>query len=220
LHDPSVEFPDIGTPEGQEEVVKIARELGAALVILDNLSTLATVADENSAADMKKPMEMIQQLRQIGCATLLVHHSGKGKGGGYRGSSMIETTFAWLLELTRSPGADASSLDVTLEWRKARSGRNAAAVPTRLRLLSEPEGTRWEHGEPEGLQAQRLAAAIRSCRFVNTEAAAASIGLGRSRGFEVLRQAKAFELIDDREAKRCYAAAREVQSDPEESSEF
>lgn len=219
LHDPSVEFPDIGTVEGQEEVVRIAREVGASLVILDNLSTLATVTDENSAADMKKPMEMIQQLRQIGCATLLVHHSGKG-GSGYRGSSMIETTFAWLMELTRSPRADASGLDVTLEWRKTRSGRNAATVPTRLRLLSGPEGTQWEHGEPEGLQAQRLVDAIRSCKFAKLADAAKSIGLGQSRGYEVLAQAKDLGLIDGQEAKECFEAAREAQEDAEEPSEF
>ena len=53
LHDPSASFPDLGTPEGQAVLLEHAKQTGAALVILDNLSTLATVEDENSAAAIK-----------------------------------------------------------------------------------------------------------------------------------------------------------------------
>jgi RecA-family ATPase len=95
--DPDADFPDLATPEGQERVRRDAEEWGAAMVILDNFSTLAEVEDENSASAMTPVVNFLQKMKQAGIATMLVHHSDKG-GNNYRGSSKIEATFEAIIE--------------------------------------------------------------------------------------------------------------------------
>lgn len=212
LHDPTVEFPDLADDDGHAILLRHAEQVGASLVILDNLSTLATVDDENSAAAIKPVAELIQKLRQAGCATLLVHHAGKA-GNNYRGSSNLATTFAWVLGLVPSNEGACGAMDVTLEWRKTRNGANAATVPKRLRLVGTGAACRWEVGDSDAHQTKALAQAIRSCSHVSVKEAGAAIGVKLSRAYEVQKAMFAAGLMDHREVKRCFDDAKKIRDD-------
>ncbi len=212
LHDPTVEFPDLGTDDGHATLLRHAEQVGASLVILDNLSTLATVDDENSASAIKPVIELIQKLRQAGCATLLVHHSDKS-GKNYRGSSNLATTFAWVLGLAPTKEVACGAMDVTLEWHKTRNGANAATVPKRLRLVGTGAACRWEVGESDAHQTRALEQAIRSCGYVSLEEAGAAIGIKRARAYVVQKAMFAAGLMDSREVKRCFEDARKIRDD-------
>src|SRR4051812_31207849 len=87
-----IKFPDLAKPEGQEAIVRQVRETKAELLIADNFSTLADVADENEASAMTPVLNFLMRMKQAGVATILVHHANK-PGDNYRGSSKLATTF-------------------------------------------------------------------------------------------------------------------------------
>jgi KaiC/GvpD/RAD55 family RecA-like ATPase len=208
VHTPAVDFPDLGDSEqGHKLVLDFVEKIKPGLVVLDNLATLATISDENSAADIKKPMELVQKLRQMGCATLLVHHSDKA-GKNYRGSSNIATTFAWIIGLQPSASAQPGHMDVTMEWHKTRGRANAATIPKRLRLVNDEHVPRWDVSEPDGLQAARLAKAIKSLGHANLIEAGASIGLKKSQAYEVAKQMYSDGLMTKEDQDRHFKQAR------------
>lgn len=61
-----------------------------ALIVIDTLARAAVGWDENSAADMGEFIKSIDFLRdRTGACVLVVHHSGKNKANGARGSSAL-----------------------------------------------------------------------------------------------------------------------------------
>lgn len=215
-----MEFPDLSDQEdGHSLILGMARESGAALVILDNLSTLATVEDENSAAAIRAPVALVQKLRQVGCAVLVVHHSDKG-GKNYRGSSNFATTFSHIIGLTPSDGVTAGAMDVTMEWTKNRNGPSFAQAPMRVRLLSGEGEPRWDVGESESFQAARLARAIRSRQFESLIDAGKSIGLQKSRAYVVKDTMLATGLMTEQDLRACFKDAKDNQADVETVRDF
>lgn len=81
-------FPDFGDPEHTDRILSHIRTVRPDLVVLDNLSTLATVDDDNAADAWDDFLKLLQQIRGVGAAVLVVHHANKG-GTEYRGSSKI-----------------------------------------------------------------------------------------------------------------------------------
>ena len=69
-------------------------------MVLDNLTTLADVVDENAASAMKPLTHLLQKLKAAGGATVLIHHSNKGDNS-YRGSTVLATTFNAIIKLKR-----------------------------------------------------------------------------------------------------------------------
>ena len=46
-------------------------------MILDNLSNLVDITDENSAGQMQNFNMMVTKARKKGCSMVIVHHTGK-----------------------------------------------------------------------------------------------------------------------------------------------
>jgi RecA-family ATPase len=63
-------------------ILKLVREEGVNLIILDNFSTLGEVEDENAASSFNKLTEFLLLLKTAGCAIILVHHAGKAADSG------------------------------------------------------------------------------------------------------------------------------------------
>ena len=120
-------FTDLSDPLSRETLIYRATEARAELIILDNLSTLATLKDENSASEFTDIIKFILRLKQEGIACLLVHHSNKG-GETYRGSSNLVAPFEVVIGLV---GMDLKATDrpgVTrfrLSWPKYRAEKDA-----------------------------------------------------------------------------------------------
>jgi KaiC/GvpD/RAD55 family RecA-like ATPase len=101
--DLSVEFPDLGTDEGQTKVLDIIEEEGPELIILDNFSTLVEVEDENAAASFNPIMKFMRRLKQDGKSVILVHHSRKDDKS-WRGSQKLSVLFNSIIHLQKPEG--------------------------------------------------------------------------------------------------------------------
>jgi biotin operon repressor len=101
-------FPNLGDPGDREKFMMLIRHLRPALVVLDNLSTLASVAEENAAETWDPVLDTLQEMRRAGSAVLVVHHSNKS-GGSYRGSSKIGVLFDSIMHLRPDPETPAAT---------------------------------------------------------------------------------------------------------------
>jgi len=172
--DPDTAFPDFGDEKQQDAILTLIRSYDPAVVILDNLSTLATLDDENGAAETQRVVRLLARLKQARIGVIVVHHSGKN-GKTFRGSSMLATTFEAIIGLTRDAGADAldpsGSARFNIEWTKFR-GRRDASIGDRSVLLKETEGgLQWTSETPQDETLNALAVLVRSGRFSTREAA-------------------------------------------------
>lgn len=112
-------FPNLGDDDGREHFLALARRLRPNLIILDNMSTLASVAEENEAAAWNPFLKLLQGLQQQGIAVFVVHHANKA--GGYRGSSKIAVPFDTILKLSADPDAAVvNGASFTLNFEKTR----------------------------------------------------------------------------------------------------
>ena len=71
-------FYDLTDPETHKALIDRVKKEGVELVILDNFTTLSDgLDDENAATSFKKVQGFFLQLKRLGVATVLVHHSTK-----------------------------------------------------------------------------------------------------------------------------------------------
>lgn len=91
-------FPDFGDQGHERRILERIRSVRPDLVILDNLSTLATVDDANASEAWDPFLKMLHRIRETGAAVLVIHHANKG-GETYHGSSKIPVMFDSLARL-------------------------------------------------------------------------------------------------------------------------
>lgn len=136
-------FPDLAQDVGQEAILDIVEEYDVEVVVLDNLSTLAEVEDENDAAAMGPVLTFLLRLKQARTACILVHHSGKA-GTTYRGSSRLATTFEVILGLIPPEGTgEVRGTAFTLDWGKYRGAPHPSLTQRDVRLEGVGEVLRW-----------------------------------------------------------------------------
>ena len=90
-------MPNLGTREGQEAVEPFLD--GVALVVVDNLATLARTGKANDEDSWVPVQEWLLALRRRGISVLLVHHAGKN--GSQRGTGAKEDILDTVIELKR-----------------------------------------------------------------------------------------------------------------------
>lgn len=112
-----------------------AEECGdkVALIVLDTLARIIGNGDENSARDMGILVQNIDRLRvATGAHVMVVHHSGKNKANGARGSSALRAATDTELEVEggrlkmRKQRATEEAKDVTFRLKPVTLGKNAA----------------------------------------------------------------------------------------------
>ncbi|MDD2704623.1 MAG: AAA family ATPase, partial [Acidocella sp.] len=206
----AVEFPDLATRDGQEEVMAKVRQMGADLVILDNFSTLAEVADENEAAAMNPILSFLMRLKQANVACILVHHSGKS-GDTYRGSSKLATTFEVILGLRQLSGlAGEGGAAFELRWEKFRGRRTAATRDAEMKLLTEAdERQRWETKPAASSEMLAVVDAVRSCQYTHDQDVGKALGLSKVEVSRHKARATTTGVISREEWRACLEAARE-----------
>ena len=74
------------------------KESNYRFIVLDNLRTMFSIADENSSAEFNEINDFLLILRHIGCTVILIHHSTKA-GDSYSGSTNIETVLDYAIGL-------------------------------------------------------------------------------------------------------------------------
>ncbi|MBI3410588.1 MAG: AAA family ATPase [Planctomycetes bacterium] len=115
---------------------RLHQEHGLNLAIIDSLTSLLPVRDENRATPMVEALDPLRRLTEKGLASILVHHPKKGV--------TIEGQAA------RGTGALTSFVDITLEMARPRSGgERRRRLVGHSRFEETPAGVLMEL-EPDG----------------------------------------------------------------------
>jgi hypothetical protein len=137
-------LPNLASEQGRELLEQLCE--GRALVVLDNLSSLARCR-ENEADDWQPMQELVLSLRRRGTSTLIVHHSGKG--GQQRGTSRREDILDTVISLRRPEEyqpSDGARFEVHFE--KSRGFTGADAMPFEASLIVADGGAlSWQTSE-------------------------------------------------------------------------
>ena len=115
------------------------------LIVLDNLSNLVELGDDNSAGQMQNFNMMVTKARKVGCSLVIVHHTGKNLNPGpdgvptWRGSYDMATRLDKTICLLPCP----SSMDgyVTFQVLEGKS-RRGQRLNTSIQL--NPFDKKWE----------------------------------------------------------------------------
>jgi hypothetical protein len=169
---PEARFPDFGGEDEQDANLDLVRSFRPDVVILDNLSTLATVANENDTAEVQKVVKFLARLKQSRIACIVVHHANKG-GQQFRGNTMLATTFEVIIGLKHDRSQAALDTNGTtrfhLEWTKFRGRRDPSVGDRSVHLAERGGGLSWVSERPEDELLEALAALIRSNRYQTQE---------------------------------------------------
>ena len=160
--DINVAFPDLANSDDQIKLIQYCHDEGVELLILDNLTTLANVADENASSAMKPLLDMLLKLKAAGIATVLVHHSNKGDNG-YRGSTALATTFNAIIKLKRDK-VERGLFSLIFEKARNNHIENQAL---NLRLLTMPDSSCRLEADAELSKLEVIVSLVRSLDFVD-----------------------------------------------------
>lgn len=119
-------MPWLTHPEQMADMVKHIRRMGIKpkLVVLDTLARAMVGLDENSAKEAGWAIEQIEKLRlELDCTVLVLHHTGKIKGGGLRGSSALMAGFDTGLEIETDK--ETMTTAIWARWHKDAETRDA-----------------------------------------------------------------------------------------------
>jgi putative DNA primase/helicase len=191
LHDDPL--PDLGTEDGQAALEQQWGETPPDLLIIDNLSSLASVVRDNDAESWSPMQTWLLRLRRRGISVLFVHHAGKG--GQQRGTSRREDVLDTSMALRRSSDyspTEGARFEVHLE--KARGVVGEDAEPFEVRLQTD------DHGKPTWTwEAHKNAMFARACALfrdgTTVRDAAEELGISRSHAGRFHKRAKAEGLI-------------------------
>ena len=79
------------------------REHEIKLIVIDTLAYAMAGGEENSAKEMGVAVDGMQKLRnEVGASILLIHHSGKDRSKGARGSSVLKAAVDTEIEINAS----------------------------------------------------------------------------------------------------------------------
>jgi 5S rRNA maturation endonuclease (ribonuclease M5) len=148
-------MPDLATVAGQAALEPHLE--GVELLILDNLSALCRVSDENEGGDWVPVQGWLLGLRRRGITVLLLHHAGKS--GAQRGTSRREDLLDVVINLRHS--ADYSpeeGLRCEVHYEKCRAFYGKEARPFEVRMETDASGAAvWTMRDIEDVMAVRAA---------------------------------------------------------------
>lgn len=212
---PGVDFIDLAEEEWQTKVVKYVSEgiNGSKpfdLVVLDNLSTLATsLEQENDAVSFNPVLMFLMTLKQAGAACILVHHSNKAASN-YRGSSKLATTFEVILQLQREVGAAArDGAAFVTDWDKKYRGLRDATIRNQTMWLSKGDDgrMRWQAEVSKADELAELVRLVETCNYSSGKELAEAMKRSESWVSKAKTQAIVGKLIKACDWDRCLKTA-------------
>jgi hypothetical protein len=175
------------------------------LVVLDNLSTLATVDDNNAAEAWDPFLKLLQRLRGEGVAVLVVHHANK-HGDTYHGSSKIPIMFDALVRLqTDKRNSFSEGAMFILDFTKTRMLTDDAGKSFRVTFANG----QWLWDTVVDPAVQSLVARILNGEFRLQKDAARAIGKSPGETSKMLQDAYAAGLTTREKVQAAFKAARE-----------
>lgn len=222
------DFLDLAEQKGRDELLKLLDDEGPIdLLILDNLSTLATIADENAAASFDPILKLLMELKRRGVATILVHHAGKSRTkNDFRGSSKLATTFeviTGLKHLDEAAKVTAWGTGFTLQWDKFRSKPDERVGQMDVKLDTSLEDyPRWVVAEAEDAELLKLVAAVKSCEYQTDDEIRVKLFphlKNKSQMSKLKQRAIEMKLIDRAHWAACMKEAKEAFATPLQPNE-
>jgi len=225
-------FPDLAQEEGRERFLELARQGTDGkpydLIILDNLSTLATIEDENAPSAFNGVIPFLMQLKQAGIACMLVHHTGKGSNSStYRGHSKMATTFEAMICMEKLDAApEQYGTAFKMKWDKYRGERCDAMIERKAWLASTGDGKcrKWDYELLEDEKILRMCALLRSLQYVNQKELAVALGSNGTAISRLKRKAIADGYISNNDWINLFHQAKQLRDESEgqdmEETEF
>jgi len=142
---------NLATEEGRKRLEPLLTDV--SLVVVDNISTLASCGRENEAESWLPLQEWALDLRRRGLSVLFIHHAGKG--GAQRGTSRREDVLDTVIALKRPADYDprtGAQFDVHFEKCRGLVGDDAAPFSVTL----TPEG--WTMQNLEDTRDEKICA--------------------------------------------------------------
>ena len=128
---------DLTTPEDQERVIKAVKNQKSQVVVLDNLSTLAT--NGHTEGQFEKVLSLIRELQATGIIVILVHH--ENREGNFKGSGRISLVADISLHLFHA--GDGKKIELLVQPDKARSVSSAEFPPFHTEFDPENPTVVW-----------------------------------------------------------------------------
>ncbi len=169
------DFIDIASTEGRATVLDLAEEHDADLIFFDNLSTLATIGDENAASSFDPVLSLLVALKAEGRTSILIHHANKK--GGYRGTSKMTVPLNIVVHLTRPQGLSeegGAAFDVVFEKVRSRRGDDVRRFTAKL------DDGHWTTSGGSNDQTDQLLSMVKSGHYTSDAALAKALKVDRS----------------------------------------
>lgn len=156
-------IPNLAMPEAQGQIESLLE--GVDLIVIDNISTLASSGRDNDAESWGPMQEWLLSLRRLGKSVLLVHHAGKS--GGQRGTSRREDVLDTVISLRRpSDYSPEQGARFEIHLDKARGIYGDEAKPFEARLEIRDGSATWTTRDLEDSQLEQVAALLRDKQSV------------------------------------------------------
>jgi AAA domain len=87
-------------------LIETLREFKPDIIVTDTLNAYFGGGDENSTQDMSRWCAAVRYLRdELGCAVVVIHHTGHGDAGRERGSIVLRASADVLIQVAKDEGA-------------------------------------------------------------------------------------------------------------------
>ncbi|WP_322894595.1 MULTISPECIES: AAA family ATPase [unclassified Yoonia] len=171
-------FYDLTDPDAQNEILRRVRVGKFELLILDNFTTLTDgLEDENASVAFKQVQDFFLNLKRMGIATILVHHSNKN-GGAMRGSTALETTFEVIIGLKKPSISRPGQSSFIADFGKYRSKGDNRLAPRTWKL--EEDGWNVNEELPENAEDDPYIKALKSGNYISAAEIGRALGVDRS----------------------------------------
>lgn len=135
--DLSGNIPNLATKNGQEIINAMTNNF--EVLILDNLSSLLNVGEENSSDDWQEVQDWLLRLRRWGKSVVIVHHAGKS--GDQRGASRKTDILDTVVQLSRPRDyMQNEGCRINVQFQKVRSAYGEKVNPFEAKLEETPAG--------------------------------------------------------------------------------
>jgi hypothetical protein len=122
--------------ETQRAITKFCVDGCCDVLMLDNLSTLASGLDENAGSDWEILQSWLLDLRRRGISVIFIHHAGRNRE--MRGHSKREDPAFWIIALDSVDSIE--TVPGTKFVARFVKNRNATALPSPIEFYFQPSG--------------------------------------------------------------------------------
>lgn len=131
-------FPLVDGSPAVDELLEIVEEIAPSVIVVDTLARFAVGLEENSATDMGKLVAVLDRIRRVsGAAVIVVHHTTRGASHG-RGSTALLGAVDSELLVEADPDADeAEPRRIRVKNTKNKHAPEAAPLTFALETVGE-----------------------------------------------------------------------------------